>query len=218
MNNHIVILFDLDGVIIDTEPQYDLFWRKMGEDYHLGIKEFEKKVKGLILPDIIQRFFSHLPEKDQQIIKQGSDTNELQMEIIPIAGVLDFIRSLKQAGFPLGLVTSSGAAKLAMVLEKLHLQSCFDTIVSSDRITKGKPDPMCFQTAANDLDVLPEQCIVFEDSFHGIAAGNAAGMKVIGLSTTNSREDIQDSVIHVMPDFQSFGVDDLLKLLSSTCP
>jgi beta-phosphoglucomutase-like phosphatase (HAD superfamily) len=68
---------------------------------------------------------------------------------------------------------------------------------------------MCYLLAAKDLNVLPENCLVFEDSFNGIASGNAAGMKVIGLSTTNSAESIRNKVVKVIPDFRNFGLKEL---------
>jgi HAD superfamily hydrolase (TIGR01509 family) len=90
---------------------------------------------------------------------------------------------------------------LESVFRRLPIKQYFDTIVSADRITKGKPDPMCYLLAAEDLNVSPENCYVFEDSFNGIAAGNAAGMKVIGLSTTHPAESIRDKVWKEIPDF-----------------
>lgn len=203
------LLFDLDGVIIDTEPQYDIFWGKMGENYNLGIEHFEQKVKGVTLPEILSRFFSHLSEEEREKIARANHEFDLQMDMIPIPGVLEFIEAAKNAGVRMGLVTSSDDEKLEVVFRELPIKSYFETIVSADRITKGKPDPMCYLLAAKDLGFKPEDCIVFEDSFYGIASGNAAGMKVIGLSTSNPAESIRDKVAKVIPNFNSFGLEDL---------
>ena len=94
----------------------------------------------------------------------------------------------------------------------LHLDNLFDTLVTADRITQGKPDPMCYLLAAKDLNVSPEDCIVFEDSFNGLKAGMASGATVIGLATTNSREDIAPLCHYVLDDFQGFTYDKLTQL------
>jgi len=208
MKNNTALLFDLDGVIIDTEPQYDIFWKKTGEDYQLGIENFERVIKGTTLPNILAKYFSHLSEKERQDIIDSVYAFESQMDMTPIPGVLEFLAELKESGVKTGLVTSSDDVKLAAVFHKLPiLKEYFNTIVSANRITQGKPHPMCYLLAAEDLNVSPQDCIVFEDSFTGIASGNAAGMKVIGLSTTNSAESIQDKVAKVIPNFIELKIE-----------
>jgi HAD superfamily hydrolase (TIGR01509 family) len=209
MKNKIAFLFDLDGVIIDTETQYDVFWGKMGKDYQLGLKDFEQLVKGTTLPNIIASYFSHLPEEKQKEVEAANRAFDLQMNIIPIPGALAFLAESKKAGIKMGLVTSSDNEKLTTIFHALPIKEYFDTIVSADRITQGKPHPQCYLLAANDLDVLPDQCFVFEDSFNGIKSANAAGMRVIGLSTTNSPESIQKDCIQVIPDFQQLSISSL---------
>jgi HAD superfamily hydrolase (TIGR01509 family) len=202
----ICVLFDLDGVLIDTESQYDIFWRKTAGDYHLGIENFEHKIKGTTLPNILSTWFSHFSQEEQAELCRKSREWESQMTFPPIPGALEFIDELRRQSVRMGLVTSSDDEKLKHVFAALHLNGVFDTVVSADRITKGKPDPMCYLLAAADLDVAPAQCIVFEDSFPGIAAGTAAGMIVVGLSTTNPEETIRDKVARVIPDFTTFSL------------
>ena len=93
----------------------------------------------------------------------------------------------------------------------LHLDNLFDTLVTADRITQGKPDPMCYLLAAKDLNVSPEDCIVFEDSFNGTQSGKDAGMRVIGLSTTNPAESLRDQVYEVIPNFEKVTFEDYLR-------
>lgn len=208
----IAALFDLDGVIINTEPQYDIFWAKTGEKYQLGYDHFERMVKGMTLPEILKRYFSHLPEEECQQIAEENHNFDLQLDMIPFPGVIDFLEELKSHNIKTGLVTSSDDAKLEVVFRKLPIRPYFDTVVSADRITRGKPDPVCYLLAAEDLKVSPEKCIVFEDSFNGIHAGNRAGMKVIGLSTSNPEEAISGLVKRVIPDFLSLKVENLENL------
>ena len=206
MLKNAAFLFDLDGVIIDTEPQYDIFWRKAAEDYQLGIEKFENVIKGTTLPNIFSIHFSHFPEEVHRKIAIANQTFELKMDIIPVPGALAFLEEVREAGIPMGLVTSSDDCKIEYVFNRLPIRQYFDTIVSADRITHGKPDPMCYLLAAQDLGISPENCYVFEDSFNGIKSGNAAGMKVIGLSTTNSADSITNDCIKVIPDFCDFSV------------
>ena len=203
-NSEIAFLFDLDGVIIDTESQYDQFWSKAGKDYNSNIENFEKVIKGTTLPDILSRYFSHLSEDKRNELEVAIRAFDLQLDTISIPGALEFLSESKKNGIKTGLVTSSDDDKLNMVFRKLPVRQYFDTVVSADRITKGKPDPMCYLLAAKDLNISPENCYVFEDSFSGIAAGNAAGMKVVGLSTTHSVESIRDKVWREIPNFVGF--------------
>ncbi|MDR0798940.1 MAG: HAD family phosphatase [Dysgonamonadaceae bacterium] len=214
MQHTIAALFDLDGVIIDTEAQYDVFWKKTSEDCRLGIENFEKIIKGTTLPTIMSRYFSHLPEDQQQKLIAEVNAFDIQLKMIPIAGALDFLSELKKAGIPMGLVTSSSDQKLAAVFQKLPIRDFFDTVVSADRITRGKPDPMCYLLAAKDLGMAPDHCFVLEDSFSGIQSGKSAGMKVIGLATTNPASAIQADCVQVIPDFQEFHLKDFLLYMS----
>lgn len=208
MEQKLAVLFDLDGVIIDTESQYDLFWQKTGKEYNLG-ENIEQRIKGITLPNIVSQFLSHLSQEQIDKILQESSDFESRMEMPVIPGVLDFLEELKQNEIKTGLVTSSDNRKLEVTFKNVPIKSYFGTIVSADRITQGKPHPMCYLLAAKDLGISPENCIVFEDSFHGIQSGNAAGMKVVGLSTTNSEESIKDKVWKVIPDFKNFTLKSL---------
>ncbi|MDR0506150.1 MAG: HAD family hydrolase [Dysgonamonadaceae bacterium] len=204
MNEQPTFLFDLDGVIINTEPQYDIFWKNTAEKYKLGIDNFEKIIKGATLPYIFDNYFAHLSKETQQEIAIANQAFELEMDILPIPGALLFLENAKKDGIRMGLVTSSNDRKIDYVFNCLPISQYFDTIVSADRITRGKPDPMAYLLAAQDLGVSPEYCYVFEDSFNGIDSGNAAGMKVIGLSTTHPAEKIAEKCIKVIPDFTEF--------------
>lgn len=204
------LLFDLDGVIIDTESQYDVFWKQAGEKYQVGIDHFERVVKGTTLPNIISRYFSHLPEEEQQRLMEANHAFDLQMTYDFIPGAKSFLDAVKNHGIKTGLVTSSGDAKLKKVFDVLSLDAYFDTVVSADRIREGKPNPMCYLLAAKDLDARPEECIVFEDSFQGIEAGNRAGMRVVGLYTTNPKASIVEKVWKAIPHFDGFTLQHLI--------
>lgn len=214
MGKKIAVLFDLDGVIIDTESQYDVFWKKIGEKYKVQIENFGQLVQGTRVPDTIMKYFSHLSEDQQKEIEMQNYIFYTQMTILPIPGVLDFIYELKNANIPMGLVTSSDDEKLGSLFQKLPIKHLFNTIISANRITFGKPHPMCYLQAAQDLNINPQNCVVFEDSHNGIKAGNAAGMQVIGLSTTLSINSIKDNCLKVIPNFLNFHFSFLIELIN----
>jgi len=200
-------LLDFDGVIADTEPIYDIFWNAMGKKYNLG-DHFAAKIKGTIMPNIMKTYFSNLSEEEQNSILKASTDFEKDMPFPPMPGSLEFIDMLKSQGVKLALVTSSDDNKIKRLITALHFEKTFDTIVSADRITLGKPNPMCYLLAAKDLSMKPADCIVFEDSFAGIAAGNAAGMKVVALSTTNSAESLEGKAWKILPNLKGISFEE----------
>jgi len=199
------VLFDFDGVITNTEPEYDIFFDDLGERYKVGIKNFAAEIKGTTMPDVMEKYFSSYSEEDKQKILRESREFELNMRYEYIPGVPLFIEYLKKHNYKIGLITSSQNFKMEIALKKMGLEGVFDTMVTADRITRGKPDPMCYLLGAKDLDSYPSECIVFEDAFAGIESGTKAGMKVIGVSSTIPAEKMQDKAYAVIPDFQNLA-------------
>lgn len=204
-------LFDFDGVIVDTEPIYDIFWNDAARRYGLGIDNFAEKIKGTTLPYILKKYFSAYSEEFRQTVIRESTEYEKDMPIPPMPGSIEFLHLLKEHGVKTALVTSSDDTKIQRAFRLLQLDGLFDTVVTADRITEGKPHPMCYLLAASDLKVQPEECVVFEDSFAGIEAGNAAGMRVIGLSTTNAPETLKGKVYEVIPNLEGKTFEDYLR-------
>ena len=206
------VLFDFDGVVADTEPLYDIFWGQIAEKYHIGIPDFSAKIKGTTLQRIYKLYFSDYSSEEHEKITRACEEYEETMDFPEVKGAVQFLHMLKAKGFRVGLVTSSYRIKMERALKLLGLETVFDTMVTADRITAGKPDPMCYLLAARDLQVKPGECVVFEDSFSGIQAGTAAGMRVIGVATTNPEKAICDKVSAVIPDFSR--PEKILELLS----
>ena len=209
----IAALFDFDGVVVDTEPQYTLFWDEKGQKYHPEIPNFGHHIKGQTLIQIYKQFFREPEGLQDEITRQLLDY-ELTMHFEYIDGVVDFMKELREKGVKLAIVTSSNDAKMANAYrEHPELKTMVDFIVTADRVTHSKPHPECFLLGAEMLGVERNNCIVFEDSFHGIEAGNRAGMKVIGLATTNSAEAIADKCALVIPDFTDLSVEKMMGVL-----
>lgn len=207
----ICVLFDMDGVILDTESQYDVFWKHAGDKYNVGIDHFEKVIKGTTLNGILKKYFSHLSEEELNNLINSLEDFEANMSFVEIEGAIDFVKALKKENIKVGLVTSSMDTKMLEVNKVWHFENLFETIVSGSRVANGKPHPDCYLLAAKDLNVDPKDCIVFEDSFAGIESGKAAGMKVVGLSTTHDRDTIQNKGVEVIPNFKEITIDYLVR-------
>jgi len=94
-----------------------------------------------------------------------------------------------------------------------QLDKLFDIIIASDDVKQGKPDPACYLLAAKRLEIKPENCVVFEDSFAGIEAGQSAGMKVIALATTNGKGELLKKTPNVIDGFNTISFNELEKML-----
>ena len=203
-----IVLFDFDGVIADTETQYTEFWNRIGREY-LGQEEFGHTIKGQTLVQIFGKYFEGMDREQEEIVPQLNEF-EANMSYDYIPGAQAFMKELKAAGIPMAIVTSSNDIKMSNAY-KAHpeLLDLVDKVLTSEHFSKSKPDPECFLKGMEFLGGTPEETVVFEDSFHGIAAGRAAGAKVIGLATTNKREAIAPLCDMVIDDFCGLTVQDI---------
>lgn len=203
-----IVLFDFDGVIADTETQYTEFWNRIGREY-LGQEEFGHTIKGQTLVQIFGKYFEGMDREQEEIVPQLNEF-EANMSYDYIPGVQSFMKELKAAGIPMAIVTSSNDIKMSNAY-KAHpeLLELVDKVLTSEHFSKSKPDPECFLKGMEFLGGTPEETVVFEDSFHGIAAGRAAGAKVIGLATTNKREAIAPLCDMVIDNFCGLTVQDI---------
>lgn len=209
----VAALFDFDGVVMDTESQYSLFWNKVGKKYHPEYEEFGRVIKGQTLKQIYGRYFQGM-EQEQAEITDSLNRFETEMKYEYVPGVEDFMRSLHAHGVKIAIVTSSNEKKMSNVYAAHpELKGLVDRILTAEMFRRSKPEPDCFLLGAEVFDTVPANCVVFEDSFHGIQAGNAAGMAVVGLSTTNPAEAIQDQCAQVIPDFRHFTYEAMMNLL-----
>lgn len=178
-------LFDLDGVIFNTEPQYDRFWEEMAARFRPDAPEMVQAIKGTTLVSTLDAWFSGPYEKDREELVRRLDAFEAQMEFPYIQGFESFFDSLRQRGIRAAVVTSSNRIKMEQVYRS-HPEFAprFDAILSSEDFRASKPDPDCYLKAAARLGVSPADCIVFEDSRTGIQSGKGAGAYVVGLVTT----------------------------------
>jgi len=210
-------LFDLDGVVFDTEPQYTVFWGGICRQYHPEHPGLEHEIKGQTLTQIYDRWFSGPLLSEQDSITARLNDYEQQMHYDYIAGFEPLIATLHHHGVKTAVVTSSNIPKMESVYRyQMGFCSLFDAILTSEDFERSKPDPDCYIKAAQRLDTKNDECIVFEDSFNGLKSGRAAGMTVVGLATTNTVEAIKPLSDLQLKDYDGLTIERLEALLSQS--
>lgn len=195
-------LFDLDGVVFDTEPQYSVFWGAQCREFHPEHPGLEHEIKGQTLVQIYDAWFSGELAEQQPLITERLNKFEQQMDYIYVPGFEEYISQLRGKGVKTAVVTSSNQPKMEAVYQSHpEFRSMFDAILTSEDFERSKPDPDCYLKAAQRLGVEVEACVVFEDSFNGLKSGRAAGMYVVGLSTTNPAEAIRPYCDEVIANY-----------------
>ena len=208
----IAALFDFDGVIMDTELQYTIFWNEQGEKY-LHVKNFGPCIKGQTLTQIYDKHFAGELASVREQITSDLNLFEKDMAYEYLPGVQDFLVELRRHNVKIVLVTSSNDEKMENVY-RTHpeFKEQFDRILTGDMFKRSKPAPDCFLLGMEIFGTVPENSFVFEDSFHGLQAGRSSGAKVIGLATTNSREAIAGKADYIIDDFTGMTYDKLLTI------
>lgn len=201
-------LFDLDGVVFDTEPLYTLFWRNLDKRLRPNIDNFEHIIKGQTLVQIYDKYFAG-EEKKQEEITAFVNEYEQNMSFNYITGFEDFVKDVRSKGIKTAVVTSSNLEKMQNVYNKHpEFKGYFDEILTSEDFEESKPSPDCYFKAAARFGVSPKECIVFEDSFNGLRSGIASGARVIGLATTNSVVELRPYTEEIISNYDGFTLSD----------
>lgn len=184
-------LFDLDGVLVDSESQYTIFWDDIERRFPTGIPNYAVAIKGRTLTSIL----GYYPTED--VRKQVVDELykfESTMPYPLMKGVRELLDSMRSEGWATAIVTSSDSVKMQRLFQATpELKGYFDVIVDGSMVTRSKPDPQGYLMAAEAIGIDPADCFVFEDSLQGVAAGRASGSTVVGLATTFPRERIEQT-------------------------
>lgn len=184
MNTTSAFLFDLDGVIIDSETQYTEFWTLVGQRDFPDNPDFAVHIKGSTLVQIFDRYYAHDEARRKRV---GDELNafEGQMSYPLIPGALAFVDALMQEGWQTAVVTSSNHEKMAHLCRSHpHLYEHFTRVFTAEDAARSKPFPDCYVGAARHLGFFPAECYVVEDSLNGVKAAQASGAHVIGITTS----------------------------------
>jgi len=212
-------IFDLDGVLVDTARYHYLAWKRLAEQLNIKFTEEDNEhLKGVSRMDSLEIILNSANLKiDQKTKDEFADLKNrwyfeyiIRMtpdEILP--GSLQLINELKKEGIKIAL--GSASRNTPIILERLKLENTFDAIADGNIVSKAKPDPEVFLTAAGMLNVNPEECIVIEDAIAGIRAAKTAGMRCIGIGSAT----ILTEAHYVVSGLNKLDLKLLLKIFNS---
>jgi len=184
------VIFDMDGVLVDTYHAHYESWLMMAERDGLSFTEQEFAATfGRTSREIIAHFWGDGRYTDAEMTELDDTKEAIFREIIAadfpvMLGAAELLDDLRAAGFKLAVGSSGPPENVALVMDRLRARSLFDAIVTATDVTRGKPDPEVFLLAAERMGIPPERCAVVEDAPPGIEAANAAGAASIGLAST----------------------------------
>ncbi len=211
------ILFDLDGVIVDTKAAHFASFVKLGEEAGYTISEEQfRHVFGRRNNDIFPLLYGH-PLSEEEIDRLSDRKEAIFREIIrgkvaPLPGVCALLPALRDAGFAIALGTSTPRANVDQILGELNLRQYFSGMVTAEDVTIGKPDPQVFLRAAASVHRQPARCVVVEDAVAGVQAALNGGMKALAVTTNHAREAL--SMAHrVVDSLAEVGPADFLTLI-----
>jgi len=205
------IIFDLDGVIVDTAVFHYQAWKKLANSMGFDLTETQnERLKGIsrlesldILLEIGKTDAISDEEKQQLATSKNEWYRENILKMTPkdiLPGVKNFLQELKKAHYKIAIGSSSKNA--GTILERIGMKDFFDAVVDGTKITRSKPDPEVFLKGARELNIPPEQCLVFEDAESGIEAAKNAGMKTIGVGKPENLPKADK----VIPGFQNVNI------------
>ena len=181
-------LFDLDGVLLDTERKYQEFWEEIAEEYSLDPKVFPFSIKGQTTDTIVNNNFI-VAVRDS--IKERYRQYQQNMKYEYFVGAQEVLEVCKDKGIKTAIVTSSDKAKMHVVYQQHpNLKDMVDLVLTAEDFNYPKPSPQCWINAAKHLNVEIAKCVIFEDSINGLKSAKASGGYVIGLTTTHTAETV----------------------------
>ena len=200
-------LFDMDGTLIDNTPYHFKSWQALYKKYGKGglSKEtYYQEISGVPVMETVRRVFgegrSEAELKDLLNEKEEYYRKIYARYLAPINGLENFLTELKSADVKMAVGTSATVADIDFVLDKIPIRDDFDVIINATMVTKPKPDPQVYLKAAHALNMPPEKCVVFEDSLAGIQSGINAGMKVVGITTSHTRAELEAAHVDLVID------------------
>ena len=204
------ILWDMDGVIVDTGDAHFLSWRKALTEYHLPCtRDFFDETFGMNNRGIISLLLQR-EATDQEVeaiggLKEALFREDVQGNLVPLPGVTYWLGRFAKAGFPQAVASSAPQENIDAIIDGLGLRRSFQALVSGSSLP-GKPDPATFLLAAERLGIAPSACLVIEDAKVGVRAARSAGMKCVAVCTTHRAADLAEADL-VVPGLQDLNME-----------
>jgi len=191
------VLWDLDGVLLDSASLHFISWQRLFNNLGRGFSYGDFTTTfGLCNDAILRQNLGPLPR--EEIERLGFEKEELfraklRRKVVSLPGAVRLVKAVHARGRGQAVVSSAPRRNIDLALEGLGVAELFHAVVSDEDVEQGKPDPQGYLLAAEHLDVEPGECVVVEDAPGGVAAGRAGGMKVIGLASSHSTEDLDEA-------------------------
>ncbi|MBA3723853.1 MAG: HAD family phosphatase [Candidatus Levybacteria bacterium] len=192
-------IFDMDGTMVDNNEFHKKAFQKFCQHYGFTLTEedFMKNYSGRSNKQLMPKVLGH-DLSDEEIKKYAEEKESLYRDIYaahikPVEGLHELLAKLQKKHIKIAIATGAIQKNREFILNALQLVGTFDVIVGDEEVKSGKPHPDIFLKTAEKLGVKPENCIVFEDAPAGIAAAKKAGMKVIVLTTSHSKDALKDA-------------------------
>jgi HAD superfamily hydrolase (TIGR01509 family) len=199
------VLFDMDGVVIDTQQSVTDFWLAFAAEQGVTLTadDFEDHIYGVPVAHTLRVLFPDLPFAGHIALRERTAAYESALAYSEVPGLTAFLRPLSAAGVPTALVTSGEPWKVAAMSGQLGLEGLFDAVITAADIRWGKPDPECYALAADQLGIPATRCVIFEDSVSGVQAAVAAGALCVGVQPSGrlAQRLVECGAWHVIPDF-----------------
>jgi beta-phosphoglucomutase len=214
-------IFDMDGTLIDNTPFHFLAWQLLFKEHglpELSRETYKNEISGIPIANTVRRYFADADETTIASIshqKQMLYQREFRPYLQAISGLENFLIELKAAGVKMAVATSSDIADVDFIFDTVPIGQYFDAIITGDMVHEPKPSPLIFLKAAELLDTPPAQCVVFEDSAAGLQAGNSAGMKVVGITTSHPAEKINQVASLAIDNYSGINLPALAELFEN---
>ncbi|SNS06012.1 haloacid dehalogenase superfamily, subfamily IA, variant 3 with third motif having DD or ED [Belliella buryatensis] len=207
----------MDGVICHTNPFHSQafisFFAK--RNIYPTEAEFADHMYGKSNSYIMSHFFGR-KITGEELLQLENEKESLFREIYadkvnPITGYMEFLDQIKSNKLLTGVATSAPLANLELIAGKLSLLDKMESVLASEDVSKHKPDPEVYLKSADNLKVSPDNCLVFEDSFSGVSAALNAGMKVVGVLSSHTKEELPPCDLYIN-DYQNLELETVLNL------
>lgn len=211
------VIFDMNGVIIDDEDIHEIAFKSALDKYnaHFNHEDYLKIFGGRTDEEGIEVLAKKLGRNDIPTDKVTQEKQKQYFNLFPqnkktFKGVVGLVKSLSKQ-YKLALTTSATKKEANMILKEFNLTDYFPTVITSNDITRGKPDPQPYLLTAEKLNLNPSDCIVIEDSGNGVLSAKAAGMKCIGVTTTHPKKAVEmaDKVVESFSEINNILINSL---------
>lgn len=216
------VVFDMDGVIVDSHPAHRQAWRQFLQDMGRDVADHELDfiLDGRKRADILRHFFGELSEAE--LAEHGNRKDEFfqqtAVQVKPTPGVTELLARLKKLGIVTAIATSASEVRTHSTLERLELRHYFSAVITANDVEHGKPDPAVYRLACQRVNVPPESVLAIEDAVAGVEAARGAGLKCLGVSALWASDKLRAAgAFHVIENFEGLSLKKLMHLMRHEC-